>query len=347
MQTSTTGGRALAIAAGLIFTAGALAILLGDVVFQGAEITLKHGLTIITILGTMMVGHLASDAWRSRHWLSAIGFGLLFMAGTALTVYTSVGRQSETSTLSAAQAEATNEARALAKRGLSEAETQLRDSQRDLARECKTGRGKRCDGIQATIAVYSAAVKGHQADLDRLGPAKPVNPEAEQFAELAAVFGFNKEKVKAAAVLGVPFLTTLLMELGGIWSFGYGFRHTQRAAPSIASKPAEQADLHADIDAATIATLRGNFDPENEPPKPRGSRKTNLQSNVIAFPATHPVIRALENVGGSVASNHALAVLMGVTDGEASKRVREVAGLLAIERHGKETRISLKTADAA
>jgi hypothetical protein len=58
-------------------------------------------------------------------------------------------------------------------------------------------------------------------------------------------------------------------------------------------------------------------------------------------PAKHPVISALENIKHPV-NNGELARLMGVSDGEASKRWREVAHLLEVARVGKERRIALK-----
>ena len=83
------------------------------------------------------------------------------------------------------------------------------------------------------------------------------------------------------------------------------------------------------------------------PPRPRGTRKPRRPpaSNVVAFP--HPVIKALEANGGSVESNQQLAQLMGVTEGESTKRVAEVAHLLAFRREGKRIVISLREAAAA
>lgn len=53
------------------------------------------------------------------------------------------------------------------------------------------------------------------------------------------------------------------------------------------------------------------------------------------------VVSALKLAGRPV-SNHELAVLMGVTDGEASKRWQEIAPLLTVEKDGKARRIALK-----
>lgn len=224
MDTNITGGRVLAICAGLVFTAGAAGILFEDVLLKGAPLALKHGITLVTIAGTLMVGHLAHTA---KGW-AKMGFALLFVVGTALVVFSSVGRQGENLALTAAAAEAQEDARRDAKAGLKRAQAMLAEAQTALGRECKSGRGKRCDGIQRTIEVYDAAARGHQSELDRIGPAKPVAPEAEKLAEIAAVFGADHAKVKAGAILLQPFLTALFLEFGAIVSFGFGFRSQKR-----------------------------------------------------------------------------------------------------------------------
>lgn len=56
----------------------------------------------------------------------------------------------------------------------------------------------------------------------------------------------------------------------------------------------------------------------------------------------YDVIDALKCAGRPV-TNKELARLMSVSDGEASKRRREVGDLLSVEKVGKETRIALKT----
>ena len=100
MSTSTTAGRGLAIAAGVLLATGTAAILFEDVLIHSA---LKHYLTIVIVAGTMMAGHLADQARRHRHWGAALGFALLFVAGTGLVVYNSVGRQAEKTMISSAE----------------------------------------------------------------------------------------------------------------------------------------------------------------------------------------------------------------------------------------------------
>src|SRR3990172_4344808 len=103
MTTTTTGGRALAIAAGMAFTGGALYILLEDAI-KNLHWTMAHGLAVLTVFGVIASMHLAGEAWRSRHFGTALGFVLVALIGTGLVVYNSVGRQAEandTSVLSA------------------------------------------------------------------------------------------------------------------------------------------------------------------------------------------------------------------------------------------------------
>ena len=344
MQSISMGGRTIAIAAGLLFTAGAAGILLEDVILHGAPLTLKHYLTIVTIFGTMMVGHLTGKAKAHRHWLAMLGFASLFVAGTGLTVYSSVGRQAASVMVAAAEAETADGARIEAHAGLKRAQAMLDEELADLARECKTGKGSKCDGIRTSVETYQSSVRGFKADLDRLGPPKVAVPEARRAGELAAVFGFNASKVEAAAILVVPFLTTLLFEFGAIVSLGYGFR-TSRNFRTVA-KPSDTAQTSFS-GLAPIATFSGEF-PEPQPPT-TGKRRKN-RNNVVPFSSkyrnTHPVISALESSGGSVASNRELSRLMNVTEGESSKRVSEVADRLVIRRVGKETRISLRKATA-
>ena len=56
----------------------------------------------------------------------------------------------------------------------------------------------------------------------------------------------------------------------------------------------------------------------------------------------HPVIWALELAGGTPLTNRELANMMGVTEGEASKRRKEVQHLITTTRIGKEVRSALR-----
>ena len=240
--------RLTAFVAGCIFVACAAAVLFKDVVLHGAPITLDHLLTAGVLSGTLLVGKLLMVAWKGRHWLAIGGFTVLFAVGTVLIVYQSSGKQAEDTFQSQANADFAETERARTAPLLEKAQAMLDGTAKKLTDDCVEGKkGKtHCDGLRTSLAVYTAAVDGHNAKLDKLGPPRTVAPEAENFANLAEVFGANKDMVKAGAVLVVPFIRTMLFELGALWCFGFAFRPLPRSV----SKPATQeADTKADTKA--------------------------------------------------------------------------------------------------
>lgn len=227
MTTITPNGRALAIVAGVAFVYGGLLVILGkEAMFDPSKWDTAVQITVLTVFGVIGAGHLFEDARKAKRWLAAIGFAAVFGGGTWLVVSNSLGKQAETSLFTASQADDAAERRVAIKAALGRAEAMLSQAQAELARECKTGKGKRCEGIQATIGVYEAAVKGHVADLDRLGPAKPVDAKSSEMAKFAALFGYNEAKAKALLMLIDPLLRTMFFELGAIVSLGFAFRKT-------------------------------------------------------------------------------------------------------------------------
>lgn len=245
-------GRGVALVAGVISAAGGLAILLDDVVKGTTPFEIKHAITIGIVSLAILAGHSIVAAWRARHVFGVFGFLIVFLAATGLVVFKSTGRQAETTYQSQAEADLAAEKRATIKAALARSEAMLTEAQANLVRECKSGRGPRCKGVEATIGVYEAALTGHRADLDRLAPPKPVAPEAENFANIAAVFGADKARVKAAALLLVPFLTTALFEFGAIVGFAFAFRHhpetrkLKAEQPRKPLSPSEQSDFCGD-----------------------------------------------------------------------------------------------------
>lgn len=232
MTTITPNGRALAIVAGAAFVYGGLLVILGkEALLDPSQWDTSVQVTVLTVFGVIGAGHLCENARKAKRWLAMAGFAAVFGGGTWLVIENSVGKQAETSLLTASQADDAAERRVALKASLARAEAMLSQAQAELARECKTGKGKRCDGIQATIGVYEAAVKGHVADLDKIGPQKPVNTKASEMAKIAALFGFNEAKAKALLMVLGPLLRTLFFELGAIVSLGFAFRSITESAP--------------------------------------------------------------------------------------------------------------------
>lgn len=224
-MTITTNGRLLAIAAGAAFVYGGLLVIIGkDALLDPTKWDTSVQITVLTVFGVIGAGHLCENARQARRWFAATGFALVFGGGTWLVIENSVGKQAESTLLTVSQADAEAERRIALKASLVRAEAMLTEAQANLARECKTGKGKRCEGITATIGVYEAAVKGHVADLEKIGPAKPVNTKASEMAKIAALFGFDEAKAKALLMVLGPLLRTLFFEIGAIVSLGFAFR---------------------------------------------------------------------------------------------------------------------------
>jgi hypothetical protein len=280
MKEITTAGRLLAIAAGVAFTGGALNILLYDVVVLGHTWTMAHTLAVLTVTGVILAGELAREAWATRHYGSCLGFWLIVFVGTGLVVYNSVGRQAQANDTSTLSAEDRNDQRSATKTQLAEHQRMLDEEQASKAAEVKRGGcGKVCQGFDATIAVYQSAVAGDEAKLKALGAIEPVTPEAEKFAELASQFGADKAKVKALAVLLVPFLYTLLFEYGSIRSWGYAARRNRPKPEPPLSDTQQTSFPHRPEPKGPQLRLRFN---SSEKPKSSGPKCRRDRSEVLA-----------------------------------------------------------------
>jgi hypothetical protein len=333
MRTSIKG-RALAIIAGLAFTAGALTILLGPALLTPLEWSSYHVLTIISVFGTTAAGHLLADA-GFKHPIAGLGFLVLFLGGTALVVANSVGRQAATFEESTLSAEATNAAIADKSEDLKQARARKVYADAQVQRETSRGGcGRSCKDWKTNASDVAIVIGQLERDIAALGPKKPVNAKAERMAEMAALFGVSKAKAQAMFVLLEPLLNCLFFELGSIVSLGFAFRQGKRPV------------LVAANDCPSVADNRQTSFPVEfqvpEPPEPpQGKRRKPFPKEVIDF-SNHPVVKALRDVGGSVTSHRALAAAMGIDEGAATRRRQEVEDLLEVTRHGKQLRIALR-----
>ena len=338
MRTSIKG-RALAIIAGLAFTAGALTILLGPALLTPLEWSSYHVLTIISVFGTTAAGHLLADA-GFKHPIAGLGFLVLFLGGTALVVANSVGRQAATFEESTLSAEATNAAIADKSEDLKQA--RARKVYADAQVQSETSRGgcgRSCKDWKTNASDVAIVIGQLERDIAALGPKKPVNAKAERMAEMAALFGVSKAKAQAMFVLLEPLLNCLFFELGSIVSLGFAFRQGKRPVLVAAN---DQLPSQIKSFASVADNRQTSFAyelPDPEPPK--GKKPRELPKGVIEF-SNHPVIRALTDAGGSVRSHRELAQLLQMDEGAASRRRQEVENQLDITRVGKQLRIALR-----
>lgn len=249
-------GRILASAAGAAFTVGGLVILMGSALLNPVGWSQYHVLTILTVFGVIASGHLMATAARAKHFFAALGFGVLFIAGTMLVVGNSVGRQAEVIDANTLSAEATNAALAGKHSELSTALERLAEAEKMVSLETKDrGCGRSCKDWKQRAVEVRSHISVVEAEIAALGPQKPVNVKAERMAEVAALFGADKAKAKAALMLLEPFLWCLFFEIGSIVSLGFAFRSSApvKVADSVSVSDSFQTSFPAlDTDSAKV-----------------------------------------------------------------------------------------------
>jgi hypothetical protein len=327
-------GRALALVAGVASAAGGLTILLDKELTSPMHWQSSQWLSILYVAITIAFGHLMAEAGRARHILTAVGCLAVFLSGTTLVVYSSVGRQAETQGITTLSVEDANDklmelkterAKAVARRDYADAQVQKE------MKNCKT----RCQEWKQNSSDVQAKIDSIDRDIAKIGPAKPVNAQAEAMAEIALLFHSpgTKEQIVGALVLLIPFAKTLFFEVGSIVAFGFAFRQGKRV-------------LVADNDCRSFAVdlTHGNTiveDIDNDPEPPKGKRKPEIGKGVIDL-HEHRVWKAIEANGGSVNSHRELSQLLGIDEGAASRLRQEIEPHLQLTKVGKQLRIALR-----
>jgi hypothetical protein len=163
-----------AIALGCFF-AGVTAYVLFKDVLDGAPVTTTHVLAMAALVAALASGHMALPELNAGRVLSALTLGLLFVGSTSYVVISSGARNAETAAVKVAAIAQVNADRARVEAERSKAQAMLDAERKAMARECASGKGRRCEGVQATVAVYAAAVAGHDAKLWTMKPAQREN----------------------------------------------------------------------------------------------------------------------------------------------------------------------------
>lgn len=332
-----TTGRVLALAAGLACTAGTLVILLGDALLTPMAWTRYHVLTLLMVGGTIAFGHLIGTAWRARSWFAAAGCAVLFIAGTALVVIQSVGRQAETTEMAQLTVTAHNDEIARLK-------AQAADLRQTLA-YARPGRNAECEGApdplpargwpecrrkRASVAALEESLAKAEARLSELGAPAPVAPKADKVADILALLGLDRVKARAGFMLIEPFLWTLFFEIGAIVSLGFAFRHTVAVVVRAGND---------NLPSATASPTAVGPGPEPGASLPAGGAGQDHLDDVVT------VLRR----AGRPVSNRELARMLGVSEATAYRRTEEAmaAGLATKGRDGRQMAIKLSGSDPA
>lgn len=255
MKTHTVIRSKGAIALGAFFT-GVTGFVLFEDVIHGAPITTGHLQTAAALVGAIAAGHMSWPALRSRETvLQGLMLLVLAVAATLYITVTSGARNAEVAGNKVAAIKAANAVREHEERLLAKAEAMLAEANRDLAKECASGNGKRCKGVKATVDVYRAAIVGHQATLASL-PAPRVNGYAHA-ARVLASWGLSVTDEWLS--LNMPFIVVLISELGTIAFLHLGLGHRKPpkpAEPEFKDKDLMPVPVETEIEKRWIAAFK-------------------------------------------------------------------------------------------
>lgn len=213
--------------------AGFTGYVLFEDVLHGAAITTSHVTSAATMVATIAAGHLLWPQLRGGNVIAALGLALVFLGGTTYVVTMSGARNAETAAAKMSVAASVNAERSRLVKLRDKAEAMLDEANARLAKECASGKGKKCDGIQATIDVYEAAIKGHDAELRAVGPEKPGNVYAHAAKVFAAIPGVTAkaEEIEGRLELLMPYVLVTVVEVATLTFLGIAFGHRPATAP--------------------------------------------------------------------------------------------------------------------
>jgi len=192
------------------------------------------------------------------------------------------------------------------------------------ARECASGKGKRCDGISYTVRTWEAALEGYDAKL-RGVPAPTPDAKVEAISTAAELLGKDAKAARAWVSLIDPLLVPLLLELAailcGIVAFGpkhsTGLAHVTPSTvpassrsdfPGFPAKKPQESTLSAGIEAPANETV------ECQKSETRVVHSVSLLE--IADDVLVPIVRMR---GGEVGSQAHLAKLSKLSEATISK----------------------------
>lgn len=248
-----------ALALGVVLGFVTFFVLFEDVLMNGAKITTDHALTLAVILIVAAAGHMWWAQLRSLHVFAAVGLVIAFLAGLFYLVVASGGRNAEVAANKRNAAHFANTERARIKPLLEEAEGMRSSTARKVKNDCVDGKAskKACDGLRTSLAVYEAAVSGHEAALEKLGPPVEENGSFKSTARtLVAFYDVPADQREAAEKryverldLIVPYIKALLVEFGTVLFLGVGIGHRTVSRETV---PKAAAATHGTVPQAIV-----------------------------------------------------------------------------------------------
>lgn len=219
--------------------------------------------------------------------------------------------------------------------------------------------GQACEPVQAARADLARANEAEtlRAKLDEarevIAKGAPKSADATVATISAIMSKFSGVSGEMAATTLLVLIAAVFVEIGGPIAWTVFQLSSPERLPTFSETKAD-AELEAFRESlaqrlperngptvAEIIAARRFPETDPTPPKPRKRMKPTFSGDNVVTLADHPVVKAIKENGGSVASNRQLARLMGVSDGEATKRRAEIEHMISVEKIGKECRIAL------
>lgn len=324
-----------ALALGVFFTAITCRTVFDDV-WQGAPVTVAHLNSLAAIVAAIASGHFIIPTFLQKRIPAALGLAAIFVGATSYVVTSSGARNAEVAGQKAAAIIKTNEERKALIGKLADAEADVENAKaeretgkaqalsdvrkaadeydaakRDAAKECASGKAKRCEGREATRDAAKAeldAAERRAADkraaLDKavelseshagmmrgkiayLGPETNPHEGYHQAARVFEAAGMGEAGViEARLELLMPFGLVLITELGTIVFLGMALGHRWQAEPkepATDAKPSATVGTPEDF-AARKAAAVAQAEPSQLVELFAGE-VPDRSANVIAFP---------------------------------------------------------------
>jgi len=302
-------------------------VLFQDVIYGGlATINSSHVLTLGAIVAAIASGLTFWPALTDRQLILAVALIFLNVASVGYIVVGSGSRNAETAENKTAMIAEANRLREEEQKQLEKSLAMLKREQAELAKECRTGKGSKCKGSKESVAVYERAVEGSRAALARLGPPRSAEGGYDRAAKLFAMMpgiSASEERIKEQLTQLIPFVAVLISELAVIifWKLGLTFEWKMLTVSEIETPVfTREIDGNREIEKSTLTKSRPFVYRESE----------------------HEVIEALRR-SATPLSNRDLALALGCSEAEASRRWREVRERLEVRREGKFLALTLRS----
>ncbi len=327
-----------AIGVGLFFAAVTGFVLLEDIVRHGAPVTPKHVMTLAVLGGTIFFGHRWWPEFRGGRLGTMLGCSVLFLAGTAVCVLMSAGRNAEVVTTKTLVANAVNTDRERARNDRDEAKARYLAALKAEETECGSGQGEKCRSKRITTTLRREDFDTAERVVRAQQPEQVANADIRAAADLVARLPYVTASVgaiEALLQLLYPFLQSLFCEIAAITAFSIGLAHAYRP---------QQAPPQLPPPLPLVSTVSTAVPEEETVIEPEWTPMSVNQARDLAKRArAEAVFDALRKAGRPV-SNDELAELMSVSKAESSRRATALVELNLIQRwpRGRYVAISLR-----